>query len=259
MTKTLRLSGAALALILLIPTLFGVSYGGMIWDALKGLAGGGAPDVAVLSQSAAAPEPSPAPTESLPQSPPREAALLDSGALGPARTVTVVETLPFEAFLAPGETAPDPAYRDLYAEARAGARAQAECPRLIASLARSCLPLGVTAEPLGGGRYRVTLRLAFAPADRVRELATDEAFERAAEASRLDVPSALGVAPEALGTAHEHVYRAARFACFIARARREACTVAELRIETAASTGTPGAFDVTGAVRLAISRQVEGG
>jgi hypothetical protein len=259
MTKTLRLAGAALALILLIPTLFGVSYGGMIWGALRGLAGGGAPDVATVSQPAAAPEPSPAPAEALPQSPPREATLLDTASLGPARTVTLVETVPFEAFLAPGETAPDQAYRDLFAEARAGARAQAECPRLIASLASACVPLGVTAEPLGGGQYRVVLRLAFAPADRVRELGEDEAFERAAEASRLDVPSALGVAPESLGTAHGHIYRAARFACFIARARRAACTVAELRIETAASTGTPGAFDVTGAVRLAISRQVEGG
>lgn len=256
--KTLRLGAAGLALILLIPTLFGVSYGGMLWDALRGLGEGSAPDVAAVSQPVAAPETVPTPADT-PQTPPREVALLDTESLSPARTVTVIETVPFEAFLAPGEAAPDPAYRDLYAEARAGARAQAECPRLIVSLARSCLPLGVTAEPLGGDRYRVTLRLAFAPADRVRDLAEDEAFERAAEASPLAVPSALGVAPEALGTAHEHVYRAARFACFIARARREACTVAELRIETAASSETPGTFDVTGEVRLAVTRNVEGG
>ncbi|MDH3262805.1 MAG: hypothetical protein OEM24_02280 [Paracoccaceae bacterium] len=257
--KTFRLAAAFLALILWIPTLFGVSYGGMLWSALTGLAGSGAPEIAAVPEPAA-PEPPPAPAEPPPKpTPPREAALLDTAALGPARTVTVVDTVPFEAFLAAGEAAPDPAYRDLYAEARAGALAEAECPRLIASLATACLPLGVTAEPTGDGRYRVTLRLAFAPADRVRELREDEAFERATEATLLDVPAARGVAQEALGAAHESIYRAARFACFIARARRVACTVAEVRVETAASAETPGTYDVTGEVRLAISRTAEGG
>lgn len=259
MMKTLRLATAALALVLLIPTLFGASYGRMLWAGLKGLAGGAGDEIATTSEPAPAPEPAPAQEEPLPQTPPRETALLDTTTLNGARTVTVIGTVPFESFLAPGEPPPDPAYRDLYAEARAGTLARAECPRVIASLARACLPLDVAAEPLGGGDYRVTLRLAFAPADNVRDLAADEAFERASQTVRLDVPAALGVSAEELGTAHEHVYRAARFACFIVRARREACTVAELRIETVPSAATPGGFDVTGEVRLAVSRRVEGG
>jgi hypothetical protein len=257
MMKTLRLSAALIALVLWIPTFFGVSYGGLLWGAVMGHSGSSAPEVAEAPEPAAStPAPAAPPPPALP---PRETALLDTTALGPARTVTLVDTVPFESFLAPGEAAPHPAYRDLYAEARAGALAQAECPRLIASLAKACLPLGVTVEPVGGDRYRVTLRLAFAPADAIRDLAEDEAFERAAEPTALDVPAALGVAPEALAAAHEDIYRSARFACFIARATRTACTVAELRIETTPSAETPGSFDVTGEVRLAKSRTVEGG
>ena len=54
------------------------------------------------------------------------------------RSVTFSETYPFEALLAPGETAPAPELRPLWAAARAPSRAIRMCEGLVATIALRC-------------------------------------------------------------------------------------------------------------------------
>lgn len=250
--KRLRLSAALVAVLLWLPTLFGLSYGALLWNAVTG--GGPAPDAApvVAEPAMAAPDPAPPPV-------PHDAALVDTEALGPGRSVTVIRSLPFAAFLAAPEAPPDAAYRDLYAEARAGALAEAECARLVESLAARCRPLEVSATPEGNGDYHVTLRLAFAPQDGLPPIGTDQVFERAATPQPLDPGTAQGVSAEELAAAHATLYWSARLACLPWQMAGRACTVAELVVETRPSADPPGRFDVTGQLRLAVPRPAEGG
>ena len=80
------------------------------------------------------------------------------------RVVIVSEYLGIEDVLKPGETAPDPAFDELYVTARAPAYMIERCDEVLDTLATRCGLIKTKVETQKNGEFRVTARLAYIPA-----------------------------------------------------------------------------------------------
>lgn len=184
----------------------------------------------------------------------RAKAILDTDSLSLARSVEYRVVLPIEAFLDEGEVPPELYLHDLYAEARSAGLVQAECARLLATIARSCATaLSATNRHEDGG-YEVQARLIFAPADPIGNLPAGAQLDYQSDDIRMDEESLNAVAPADLGAAREVYYRRAAQACAAIRQSSGACVIEKITIDTRRARGNDGALDVEASVTLATFR-----
>lgn len=213
----------------LVAVLLGLGYGFLVFNAPTGPSGPAA------TGTGAAPE--------------TEAAAGPGGAeRRPAREVSFGEIVPFEALLGPAELPPEDIYRDLYAAARAPARAQGECASVLDAFAATCQVRAAEIRRLDDGRYRIEARLAFLPAELPAGL--PQADPQSVSVTLGEGGGTEGIAPADLPAARARLYRLAREACAELRASAGACVIESVEISLRDSPAAPGAFDISATARL---------
>lgn len=184
---------------------------------------------------------------------PREAAAPAGERPAPLRGVRFRDIVALEALLGPGEPPPEAALRDLYAQARAPARAQTECRAVLDTFGATCQVRAVEIRRLEDGRYEFDARLAVTQADPPGAPPPGDAAGLPGGEVVLG-PGIEGVAPEGLPAARAVFYGRAQEACAALRDATGGCVIEAVEISLRESRVSPGGFDLDATARLGAPR-----
>jgi hypothetical protein len=183
-------------------------------------------------------------------------ALASASGLSERRHVAFFEVVPLEALLRPGEALPDAAFRDVYAEARAGSYAQErECWRIVSTIAQACVVVDSSAARTPDGTYRIEAKLAFAPPPGETLSADAAGADVRTEIVPLGQPQR-GIAAADVPKAREAAYVAAQRHCETVRAAAGSCAIEWIGFDTRPK--SDGLFDISGEARVASTGPEQG-
>ena len=141
------------------------------------------------------------------------------------RSVAYSIEMPFEALLAPGESAPEEAYRELYAMARAPSRLIAMCPEILGALASKCDVGQSEGDIRRDGTVRVSGHLDYIPAYDIGDPSAVKNGEVVTSSARIVDHRELANTPENRAEA----FRRSLSLCDTVREKFGNCVLASLR------------------------------